>query len=248
MYGRADPEAQTLNPNREKYIGQNVSQEIRIGFVRKVYAIFSFQLLLTVAIAAPLQTVSEKWMRGHLWLMYFSMIMSFVTLIMITCCQNLARNFPTNYILLFVFTAFEAIMIGFVSSAYTWQSVLLAAGITVGIFLGLTIYAWTTKTDFTGFGPYLFGALLAMMVFGLVLSIMGMCGVHVKWLYILYDLCGVMLFTFYIIFDTQRILGEWGGHKEQFTIDDYCFAALTLYLDLINLFIYILSLLGERRN
>jgi len=84
----------------------------------------------------------------------------------------------------------------------------------VGIFLGMTVYAWNTTTDFTGFGPYLFGALLALTVFGFTLSILGLCGVHIKWLMMIYDLLGVLVFTFYIIFGTQMIVG--GNHKLQF--------------------------------
>merc|ERR1719188_1974178 len=57
--------------------------------------------------------------------------------------------------------------------------------------------------------------------------------------------CGVLLFTFYIIYDTQLIVG--GTDRRQFGIDDYAFAALSLYLDIINLFLYILQLFGERR-
>eukprot|EP00747_Dinoflagellata_sp_TGD_P163777 gnl/TRDRNA2_/TRDRNA2_182830_c0_seq1.p1 gnl/TRDRNA2_/TRDRNA2_182830_c0~~gnl/TRDRNA2_/TRDRNA2_182830_c0_seq1.p1 ORF type:complete len:250 (-),score=34.09 gnl/TRDRNA2_/TRDRNA2_182830_c0_seq1:73-822(-) len=241
----ADPETQPINEVR--YLSKNVSQEIRIGFVRKVYAIFSLQLLVTVAIAAPIQTFSEKWMNHNRWLLYLSIGLSFASLLSMVCCRDMARSFPTNYLLLFIFTACQAVMVGVVSAQYTWQSVLLAAGITVGIFLGLTAYAWLTKTDFTGMGPYIFGALLAFCVFGLVLGIMSMCGTHIKWLMVLYDICGVLLFTFFIIFDTQRILGEWGGHKEQFCIDDYCLAALQLYMDLLNLFLHILALLGDRK-
>jgi len=61
----------------------------------------------------------------------------------------------------------------------------------------------------------------------------------------LYDFLGVLLFTFFIVFDTQMIIG--GNHKVQFSIDDYCFAALNLYLDIINLFLHILALLGDRK-
>merc|ERR1719375_1213513 len=95
-------------------------------------------------------------------------------------------------------------------------------------------------TDFTGFGPYLFAGLMVLCMFGLVLSILGWCGVRIDWLLMFYDACGVLLFTFYIVYDTQLILGEWGGHQQQFGLDDYVFAALNLYLDIINLFLYIL--------
>ena len=54
------------------------------------------------------------------------------------------------------------------------------------------------------------------------------------------------IFAFYIVFDTQMMLGSWGGHKMEFSIDDYAFAALNLYLDIINFFLYILEIVGTR--
>lgn len=243
MFGQADEE-QPLN------FGMNIkdaSQEVRRAFVGKVYGILSAQLLLTVAVAAPLQTVSVLWLQQHQWILYVSVIMSLVTILSMVCCRSLSRKFPQNYILLFLFTAFEGVLVGFVSAMYTWQSVVLAAGITVAIFLAMTAFAFYTSTDFTGFGPYLFAFLITFCMFGFTLAILSMCGVQVQWMYILYDVLGVLLFTFYIVFDTQMILGEWGGHKVQFSVDDYVFAALNLYLDIINLFLHILALVGKRK-
>merc|ERR1711879_660995 len=61
-----------------------------------------------------------------------------------------------------------------VSRTYTVPSVLLAAGLTAGIFLVLTFYAMFTKTDFTGMGPYLLVALVGLIFFGLASWILGM--------------------------------------------------------------------------
>merc|ERR1719323_1018695 len=121
------------------------------------------------------------------------------------------------------------VLVGFTSAMYTWQSVVLAVGITVLIFLSITAFAWTTTTDFTGYGPYLFAAMSGLFFFGLVISILGWCGVNIQWAVMFYDFLGVLLFTFSIVFDTQLIIG--GDHQLQFGIDDYCFTALTLYLD-----------------
>merc|ERR1719443_528397 len=151
------------------------------------------------------------------------------------CCGQALRIYPQNYIFLFVLTAIMSLMVGFTSAMYTWQSVVLAAAATVLIFLLLTCYAWFTSTDFTGFGPYLFAALSVLIVFGFILMVMQWCGISVHWGVILYDILGVIIFCFFIVYDTQLMLGEWGGHKVQFGIDDYAFAALNLYLDIINL-------------
>merc|ERR1719335_323614 len=95
-----------------------------------------------------------------------------VFLCAMTCCQDVTRTFPTNYIFLFVFTAFEGVVVGFISAGYTEGSVTLCAGITAIIFLTLTAYAWNTTTDFTGYGPYLFAGLLSLIVFSCVMGIL----------------------------------------------------------------------------
>jgi len=233
-----------LMNRREQWV-KDAEHEVRMGFVRKVYGILSAQLLLTVAIAAPFQYMSEDQVVAAQPLLIISSIVLVGTMCAMCCCPDTLRTFPCNYIFLGVLTSAMGVLVGFSSAMYTWQSVVLAVGITVGIFLGMTVFAWTTKRDFTGYGPYLFGALLTLIVFGFTLSLMGLCGVHIEWMTMLYDFLGVLLFTFYIVFDTQMIIG--GDHQISFSIDDYCFAALNLYLDIINLFLHLLSLLGRRR-
>lgn len=224
---------------------KSASVQARLGFVRKVYGILSAQLLLTVAIASPISMLGPDWVVSNLTIFYMSIGVLLATMCVMICCSDLLRQFPTNYIFLFILTAAMSTMVGFTSAFYTWQSVVLAAGITTGIFLGMTAYACFTKKDFTGAGPYLFGALLTLCMFGLVLSFMSLAGIYFRWMLMLYDAIGVVLFTFYIVYDTQMILG--GDRKHEFSVDDYVFAALNLYLDIINIFLYLLSLFGNRR-
>merc|ERR1712194_791600 len=183
--------------------------------------------------------------HANFWVFIVSSCVLVVTMCAMTCCMETLRKYPRNYAVLGLITLCMSVIVGFVSAMYTWQSVLLAAGITVGIFLGMTILAWTTSIDFTGYGAYLWGALVAIMVFGFALSIMAWCGVQIEWLIMLYNLLGVLLFTMYIVFDTQMIIG--GNHQVQFSIDDYAFASLNLYLDIINLFLHLIRLLGDRK-
>merc|ERR1719428_1664396 len=164
--------------------------------------------------------------------MWVSLVVTIGTICAMSCCGDVVKRYPTNYIFLFVFTAFEGVLVGFVSAMYTAKSVALCVAITAAIFVGLTIYAWKTETDFTGMGAYLFGAMLTLCIFGMAMSIMGMCGIHITWLHMLYNMCGILIFVLYIIFDTQLILG---GHKHEISVDDYVFASLALYLDIINL-------------
>mmetsp|Transcript_15684 Transcript_15684/g.33373 ORF Transcript_15684/g.33373 Transcript_15684/m.33373 type:complete len:255 (-) Transcript_15684:61-825(-) len=244
--GEAETAPLIQNEDYDRYI-KNASLADRQNFVRKVYAILSIQLLVTVAIAAPIQTLNHFEVDRLRPLFWVSVAMSFVQILMMSCCRDMMRKFPINYIMLLGFTGFEGIIVGFLSAQYIWQSVILAAGITVLIFLALTAYAFFATTDFTGMGIYLVAGISTLCCFGFVLMILGFCGVHVVWLMMLYNIIGICVFVFAVIFDTQMIMGEWGGHEQQFSVDDYIHAALALYLDLINLFLHILRLLGDRK-
>merc|ERR1712151_142410 len=101
--------------------------------------------------------------------------------------------------------------------------------------------------DFTGLGAYLLAALFGLVAFGFVI-------IRFSWVWpgmystahMIYAALGAILFSFYIVYDTQLIVG--GRHKKhQFSVDDYAFAALNLFLDVINLFLMLLSLFGSRK-
>lgn len=233
---------------------KNAQRDVRMGFVKKVYGILTAQLLVTVGIAAPICGAVAKqgsaWLQANMWMYMLSVASLVVCMLVMMCCSSVIRPYPQNYIFLGILTLCESVLVGFVSAQYTWQSVLLAAGITVGIFMAMTVYAATSDTDFTGFGPYLAAALFCLIGFGFTIFILGMFGVPVKGLMMLYDFAGVLLFTFYIVYDTQLILGQsitGQEHGHKFGVDEYCFASLNLYLDIINLFLHLLRLFGQRR-
>ena len=127
---------------------------------------------------------------------------------------------------------------GFVISVYDTKEVMMALGITVILVLGLTIFAMQTKIDFTACAGVLLVAVLCLMLFGLfVLFFPGNKVVN-----IVYASLGAFIFGVYIIFDTQMMMG--GKHKYALDPEEYIFASLNLYLDIINLFMYILMIVG----
>jgi len=216
--------------------------EVRNGFITKVYGILSAQLLLTAAIAAPfvMNEAVKNWVHAQGRPILIAVLVLNIALLcgMNCCCQESMRRFPTNYILLFAFTATEGFLVGAICSVYTINSILVAVFATAFLVGALTLYAITTKSDFTGMGVYLFAAALVLMIFGIFCMFFASPLMHK-----IYCCIGILIFSFYLIYDTQMVMGK---GELRLGIDDYVFGALQLYLDIIQLFLYILQLVGDR--
>ncbi|KAI0221512.1 Protein lifeguard 1 [Lamellibrachia satsuma] len=216
---------------------------IRLGFIRKVYSILLCQLLVTIAFicvflyVGPVQDYSEK----NQWLFIVAIVASFVLLLILACCPDVRRNHPTNIILLGLFTICESFLLGSISSHYEKWEVLMAVGVTAVVVFGLTVFAMQTKIDFTMCSAGLFIALLILMIFGIMCAI-----IRNYYVNMVYACIGALIFAMYIVFDTQMMMG--GKHKYSISPEEYIFAALNLYLDIVNLFLFILSIIGSSRK
>ncbi|XP_021938786.1 protein lifeguard 1, partial [Zootermopsis nevadensis] len=119
--------------------------------------------------------------------------------------------------------------------------VLMAVGMCSAVCFGLTMFAFQTKWDFTVMGGALFVAVIILMIFGIVaIFIPG------KTITLIYASCGALLFSLYLVYDTQLMMG--GKHKYSISPEEYIFAALNLYLDIVNIFLYILTIIGASRD
>jgi protein lifeguard len=108
-----------------------------------------------------------------------------------------------NLILLGIFTIAESILLGAISASYKVDTVLIAVGITAVVVVGLTIFSFQTKIDFTGLGTYLFVAFLVLFAFSILALI-----IRSKILNIVYAALGAGLFSMYLVFDTQLMMGK----------------------------------------
>jgi len=234
---------------------------VRRGFIKKVYSILMLQLVLTGAIISIFLFVrgctqsdsqgncirGSEWsvkayVQRNRWPYYASMAVMLVCLLAMACCESVRRKTPTNFIFLGVFTACEGVMLGTISSFYDVDAVLIAVGITAGVTFALTVFAFQTKIDFTACGGMLCGLLVIFVLAGFCLAILP----KTKYVMIGYGSAGALIFSLYIIYDTQLMMG--GKHKYSLSPEEYIFAALNIYLDVVNLFIYILMLVGIGRS
>ena len=87
----------------------------------------------------------EKFFHENVWFLYVLLAGTVIIMIMLACCESIARSYPLNMILLGIFTIFEAFLVGAISSVYSTETVLIALGITAVVVVGITIFAFQTK-------------------------------------------------------------------------------------------------------
>ncbi|KAA8567785.1 hypothetical protein EYC84_008248 [Monilinia fructicola] len=139
--------------------------EIRMQFVRKVYAILSVQLIATAALSSVsfFSKSYKDWIQSNTWMLWTSMFGA-IGFMLLTYWKR--KSYPTNLLFLGGFTALEAYSISVIVSTFDSRIVLQAVLLTAGIFVALTLFACQTKYDFTSWMPYLFGGLWALILFG----------------------------------------------------------------------------------
>ncbi|XP_058124574.1 protein lifeguard 1-like [Anopheles coustani] len=174
-------------------------------------------------------------------LFWLAFIVMFISIICISCCGEMRRKAPMNFILLGLFTLAESFLVAVVTAQYNADEVMLALGITAAICLGLTLFAFQTKYDFTMMGGFLFCVVLVFFLFGLISIFF-----EGKVITLIYSALGALIFSMFLVYDTQIMLD--GKHKFSISPEEYVFAALNLYLDVINLFLHILRFIGASKR
>ena len=230
----------TDQQNYNFYDNKFDDRDVRRGFIRKVYSLLTLQILFTCGLSSLfiIDDNAKQFLTSHegIILTWMSMIGLFVLMISMICCHQIARKFPQNYGFLFLFTILMSYIVSGVTCQYQTNNILIAFGATASVTLGLTLYSFQTKYDFTGWGMGLTGFLFLLIFSSLIL---GFTNSNV--LNLAYSIGGALLFSLFIIYDTQLIIG--GKHKKyQFSPDDYVFAAISLYIDIINMFLFILGM------
>lgn len=147
------------------------------------------------------------------------------------------KSYPTNLMFLSAFTATMAYAISVVTSFFDSKIVLEALIFTFGIFVALSLFACQTKYDFTSWIPYLFGALWVLVIFGF----MYMFFPTNSKVELGYGIIAALIFSAYILVDTQLVM-------RHYHVEEEIAAAISLYLDVVNLFLAILRILNSQSN
>ncbi|XP_034411055.1 protein lifeguard 3-like [Cyclopterus lumpus] len=218
------------------------SLTIRHAFIRKVYLILAAQLLVTTAIVAVFTFVQpvRLFVRRNPAIYWGSFVVYFVTNIVLVCCKGPRRKFPWNVILLAIFTLAMSYMTGTISSYYDTKAVFLALGITAVVCIAVTVFCFQTKVDFTKYQGLFCVLGIVVFVTGIITTIV-LSITYIPWLHMLYAAIGAIAFTLFLAYHTQLLIGN---RKHSISPEEYVFAALSLYVDIVQIFLFLLQIIG----
>ena len=209
---------------------QSVLQTNKV--IRNTYMLLAMTMVVS-AITAGISMLMNMPMIVHLG----TIILSFVMLFVLNKKQNSAAALP----LVFLFTGLMGFGIGPVINHYLGMAnggeiVTTALGMTALTFFGLSAYVLTTKKDFSFMGGFLAAGMIVALVAMVALFVLPLFGVQLGALHLAFSALIVLLMCGMILYDTSNIVNG--------VYTNYIMATVSLYLNIYNLFIHLMSILG----
>jgi len=216
--------------------------------LRNVYMWMTLGLSLTAAVAwwSARSPVMMRVLFGNGIVPFLILAIGTFALVVI-----LSRNIMKMSVVqaVFGFTLYavlNGILVSSIFLAYTGTVIFQAFAVSAGMFAVMSLWAVTTKRDLSGWGHYLFMGLIGLIIAGVVGIFM-----RSETYQLLYSAAGVVLFTALTAYDTQMIkrmsnsLGTEVGEADFVRLS--ILGALKLYLDFLNMFLFLLRIFGRRR-
>ena len=180
--------------------------------------------------------------RGTFWLL----VIAELALVFILSARIMKMSFSTAGIMFALYSVLNGVTMSFIFIAYTSTSIATAFFVTAGMFAAMSFIGFVTKKDLSSFGSF-----FTMALIGLIISSVVNIFLNSSVMYWIITYVGVLLFVGLTAYDTQKIkqmLIEYGDEVNDSTQKLALIGSLSLYLDFINLFLYILRLFGNNKE
>lgn len=228
------------------YVSQHTATEVAVSALFKsVYMQMAAALSITGLVAYFLSQSQDFWLflANNTSLIWVVLIAQIVLVIWLSA--RFTRMSMTTATLLFIlYSAMMGVTMSTIFMVYTMSSIASVFFITAGMFLVMSLLGYFTRMDLTRLGSVLFMALIGVIIASLVNIFL-----KSEMLYWVVSYVAVVVFVGLTAYDTQKIkqmLAEY-GEVDEMGYKLALFGALTLYLDFINLFLYLLRIFGDRR-
>ena len=212
--------------------------------MRKVYVWMTLALVITGFTAYGVATSPgiQQLVFGNSILMWGLIIAEFALVIGVSAAIN-KLSLTTATLMFILYSVINGALLSSIFLIYTASSIATVFFITAGTFGAMALVGYTTKTDLTSMGKILFMALIGLVIATLVNLFVKSSGFTLILSYV-----GVLIFVGLTAYDSQKIkqmmlqAPDAGEGAQKLAL----LGALTLYLDFINLFIYLLRIFGKR--
>ena len=217
------------------------SKAAQTALFRSVYLWMTLALVITGFVAmyiAKSYTLIETIMQNSI--MFWGLLIAEVGLVM-----YLSARFTTATLLFIAYSVLNGVTMSVLFLIYTLSSIATTFFVTAGTFGVTALYGYITKKDLTRIG-----SLCLMGVIGLIIASLVNMFLHNSMMDMIISYIGVLLFVGLTAYDSQKIkqlLSHDDIEVNETTQKIALMGALTLYLDFINLFIYLLRILGDRK-
>jgi uncharacterized protein len=214
-------------------------------YMVKVYSWMCLALIITGGVAMYTAS-SEAMMRmifGNRYVFFGLILLEFVAVgVLVGLINRMTASIAT--VIFIIYSVFNGLTLSAIFTLYTSESIASTFFITAGTFGAMSFYGYVTKTDLTKWGNLFFMALIGLIIASVVNWFM-----QSSVLYWITTCAGVLIFTGLTAYDTQKIkntniIGNEGSDQDH---KEAIMGALTLYLDFINLFLYLLRIFGRRK-
>lgn len=214
-------------------------------FMVKVYGWMCLALVITgfVAMYTASTPALLNFIFSSKWMFFGLIILEFVAVgVLVGLINKMTSAMGT--VIFIVYSILNGLTLSLIFVVYTAESISSTFFVTAGTFAVMSIYGYTTKSDLTKWGNLLFMGMIGLLIASLANYFM-----QSSTLYWITTYAGVLIFVGLTAYDTQKIknLNVIGNEGTDDDKKEAIMGALTLYLDFINLFLYLLRIFGRRK-
>lgn len=176
--------------------------------------------------------------------LFFGLIIAELAVVMILSTRIARLSFATAGLMFAAYSVLNGVTLSVIFLAYTMSSIATTFFVTAGTFGAMTLVGYTVKKDLSAMGRVLIMALIGLIIASIVNMFVASSALDWAITYI-----GVLVFVGLTAYDTQKIKQMMLMHGDEVndgTMKLALMASLTLYLDFINLFLYLLRIFGRR--
>lgn len=215
--------------------------------MKNVYLWMTLALAMTGLTAAAVATQPQILMAIITnRILFWGLMLAELGLVFYFSARVMQMSLTTAGIVFAAYSVLNGLTLSYIFMAYTMQSIATTFFVTAGTFGAMTFVGYTIKKDLSTFGRILIMALIGIIIATVVNIFVGSSALQFG-----ISVLGVLIFTGLTAYDTQKIkwmIQAYGNRQDETAMKLALVGSLTLYLDFINLFLYLLRFLGNSRD